>query len=277
MLKKIILPIAIILFLCGCLNKTAAVRVEAVDESSSPAINMTTTAESIATVATSDQAIIAKPKAKNVSTSSSTSTKPVKKSFMVPEKLELPVAFSQQAPFANWDVVHEETCEEASMIMSARYFNQQKLDEQIMEQELQKLLKWEADRGYEADLTADQTAKILQNYFDLRARVSTIVTVDQIRYELANNNLILVPAAGRELNNPNFKRPGPIYHMLIVKGYNDSEFITNDPGTRKGNGWRYKQEQFLQAIHGWGNDWVKDSVTEEKMESGAKEIIIVSK
>ena len=270
MLKKIILPILIIFSLCGCLNKTAAIKVEAVEDSSEPNVATTSTVAS-----TSTEAAKIKPKSGNAS--SSTPVAPVKKSFVVPEKLELPVAFSQQAPFANWDMVHEETCEEASMIMAARYFGHQALNEQIMELELQKLLKWEDARGYGTDLTAEQTATVLQDYFGLRAVVSKAVTADQIKYELATSHLILVPAAGRELNNPNFKQPGPIYHMLLIKGYDSYDFITNDPGTRKGNGWRYKYEQLLSAVHSWGSDWEKNSVTEEKMESGIREIIVVSK
>lgn len=192
-------------------------------------------------------------------------------------KLELPVLFAQQAPFANWDALHEEACEEAAMIIVAKYFLHQPLNETIMEQEIQKLVKWEKERGYEVDLTAQETVEILQTLFGLKTEVSQEVTVDQIKYELSQGNLIIVPAAGRELNNPNFKQPGPIYHMLVIKGYNDQEFITNDPGTRKGNGWKYKYSQLLDSVHDWNHDLAKDGLTNQEMAQGERVMVIVRK
>ena len=44
---------------------------------------------------------------------------------------------------------------------------------------------------------------------------------------------VLLPAAGRLLRNPYFSGQGPLYHMLVVKGYTrDGKIITDDPGTR---------------------------------------------
>jgi hypothetical protein len=55
---------------------------------------------------------------------------------------------------------------------------------------------------------------------------------------------------GRELKNPNFKAPGPVTHMVLVKGYDykTKEFITNDPGTRRGENYRYPEKISLKAI-----------------------------
>jgi len=60
-----------------------------------------------------------------------------------------------------------------------------------------------------------------------------------------------VPAAGRELGNPNFTDPGPLYHMLVVRGYTENNFITNDVGTRKGENYQYKYDVLMNAIHDW--------------------------
>ena len=199
------------------------------------------------------------------------------KQFTVPTKLELPVGFAQQAPFANWDTVHEESCEEASMIMAARYFKSQPISEQIMEEELQKILKWEQDQGYQVDLTAAETAKVLKDYYGLTAKVTAEVTVDKIKYELAKGSLVIIPAAGRELKNPNFKVPGPIYHMLLIKGYDSSRFITNDPGTRRGNSYRYSYEDLLQAVHNWNHERALGGMTDAEMAQGERVMIIVSR
>ncbi|MFA5020649.1 MAG: C39 family peptidase [Patescibacteria group bacterium] len=193
----------------------------------------------------------------------------------IPRTYQLKVLFAQQAPFANWDAEHEEACEEASMIMADRYFSGQPLDEKIMEAELQKLFNWEADHGYQVDLTAQETVDILRDYFGRTARLSTDVSADQIKYELAQGRLIIIPAAGRELGNPNFKQPGPIYHMLVIKGYNDREFITNDPGTRKGNSYVYAYSALINAIHNWNPILAEGGMTDSEMAQGRVVLVVV--
>ena len=81
-------------------------------------------------------------------------------------------------------------------------------------------------------------------------RVAQVIGRHLHRAELARGNLVLVPANGIKLNNPNFTPPGPDRHMLVIKGYDldSGEFITNDPGTRKGEGYRYKEEIIMGAI-----------------------------
>ncbi len=195
----------------------------------------------------------------------------------VPSKLILPVAFAQQAPFGNWDALHEEACEEAAMIMAEKYFKKEKLDEIIMEAEIQKLVQWEEANGYQIDLTAQETVNILTEHLGLSAHLETETTPDRIKYEISQGNLIIIPAAGRELGNPNFQTPGPIYHMLVIKGYDGSNFITNDPGTRKGDGFKYKYNKLIAAIHDWNHDLAVDGMTDEEMNSGEQVMIVVEK
>lgn len=205
-----------------------------------------------------------------------TAVPPAQTAVQIPNEFSLNVAFAQQAPFGNWDAIHEEACEEASMIMADRYFRKLPLNETIMEAELQKLLKWEEERGYEIDLTAQETVDVLRDYFGRTARLSTAVSVDQIKYEISQGRLIIVPAAGRELGNPNFKQPGPIYHMLVIKGYDGSKFITNDPGTRKGNGWTYSYDKLIGAIHDWNPKLLTGGVmTDANMAKGAAIMVVV--
>ena len=39
--------------------------------------------------------------------------------------------------------------------------------------------------------------------------------------------------------------------MLVIIGYDHNDFITNDPGTRRGQEYRYNQDVLLNAIHNW--------------------------
>ena len=55
---------------------------------------------------------------------------------------------------------------------------------------------------------------------------------------------------GQKLGNPFFTAPGPERHMLVVIGYDPEklEFITNDPGTRQGEAYRYPVNVLWLAI-----------------------------
>ena len=89
----------------------------------------------------------------------------------------------------------------------------------------------------------------------------------QIKEQIAQNNPVILPAAGRELKNPNFKAPGPLYHMLVVRGWlSDGRIITNDPGTRRGEGYIYDKSVLWDAIHDWNGGNVA---------SGQKVMIVV--
>jgi hypothetical protein len=210
----------------------------------------------------------------NNSNSNVTTTTPVK--VEIPSRLELNVDFAPQAPYGNWDELHEEACEEASMITAAKYFLKQPLNEKIMDEELLKLDSWEKDRGYKIDLSAQETAKVLSEYFKLKAKVTNDVSVDRIKYELSLGNLVIVPAAGRELENPYFRAPGPMYHMLVIKGYTGSEFITNEVGTKRGDGFKYKYQHLIEAIHDWNPTWSHYEVTDDQMTSQPKRMVIVN-
>jgi len=263
-MKKITSLIVIIcaaFFISGCSAQPKTVNVNVIPDSA--IVQTQTTATST----------VAK---KNNPTPVPAPSTPIKQSAQIPAKFVLDIAFAQQAPFGNWDKIHEETCEEASMIMVDKYFAGQQLNETIMEAELQKIIKWENDHGYKVDLTAQETVDVLKAYFGLAAHLSRNVTADQIKYEISQGNPVIIPAAGRLLGNPNFTGAGPLYHMLVVKGYNSSQFITNDPGTRNGNNYAYSYNVLINAIHDW-NSVTAASQSEADMVKGEKVIIVVDK
>ncbi len=166
------------------------------------------------------------------------------------------VPFTSQAPRAIWDEVHKETCEEAASLMVARWAKGEpssKLDPDNVEAEFKKLIEWQNQRfGYYQDTTAQETAQILKEFYGLKnVAVRDNPSLSEIKRSISQDSLIIVPAAGRELGNPYFTQPGPIYHMLVVVGYNQDGFTTNDPGTKRGQGMRYSFESIMNAIHDW--------------------------
>lgn len=189
----------------------------------------------------------------------------------IPGELNLDVPFAVQAPSANWDRTHEEACEEAAILMAIKYFNGEKIDSAAdAEAGLQEIIAWENENlGFFESTTVAESVKVIKGLDEnLNVEVVDNPTVDQIKQFLADNKLVLVPTAGRLLGNPFYKSPGPLYHMLVIKGYTASQFITNDAGTRRGENYPYKYKTLLDANH----DYNGGDVT-----GGKKLMIIVSK
>jgi hypothetical protein len=188
----------------------------------------------------------------------------------LPRKILIDVPFTSQAPLSKWDAYHEEACEEASLLMAEYFLKNKKLTPAIAEKEIQALIAYEIKntKGYE-DSTAKETAKLGADYYGLKnLRVVYDFTSVDLKKYLAQKKPIIVPAAGRLLGNPNFTAPGPLYHNLVLVGYDGDTIITNDPGTRKGQGYRYDIETLYGAIHDFPGD-------KNKIEKGRKAMIII--
>lgn len=173
----------------------------------------------------------------------------------LPSAINLNVPFTSQAPQAVWDEDHNEFCEEASVLMVARFWQGRKIpSKNDAERSLQQLKRWQLKKfGFFKDTTAEETATILREYFKLKGvTVLKNPSVADIKREVAAHNPVIVPAAGRLLGNPFFRQPGPLYHMLVIKGYTkEGKFITNDPGTRRGADFVYQPKVLMNAMHDW--------------------------
>ncbi len=195
-------------------------------------------------------------------------------------QVNLNVPFTSQSPFGTWDAVGKEACEEASILMAQWYAqgkngkNEGGYANRIPQQEAQdrvlELVDWQKQiLGYWEDTTTEETLRVLKEKLGVtNARLATEISSAAFKKELSQGNIIVIPAAGQLLKNPNFKAPGPPYHMLVIRGYNDQGFITNDPGTRRGEGFIYTEANLLDAIH----DWTGSDAT---ITSGRKTAIII--
>ncbi|MFH0829217.1 MAG: C39 family peptidase [Candidatus Kerfeldbacteria bacterium] len=184
----------------------------------------------------------------NLNTNTPVAEKPL------PEEFNLKVPFTSQAPHANWDTDHDEFCEEAAVLMVGRYWQDRGIaDKDEAEDALQQLKTWEVEHlGFYYDTTAAESASILTGMYDISFDLIEDPTVDAIKRAVVSGRPVIVPTAGRELGNPNFRQPGPVYHNLVIKGYTkDGRFITNDPGTRKGADYVYDTAVVMNAMHDW--------------------------
>ncbi len=195
----------------------------------------------------------------------SNSTKP-----LFPAQVNLDVPFTSQAPNKNWNLPYNEFCEEASSLMAASYIRGLSIPTaNFADARLLEIKAFEERRfGYYQDTTAEETAIILREFYKLpKVRTLYNPTVVDIKTALADGKAVIMPAAGRDLGNPYFQNPGPLYHMLVIKGYTaNGKFITNDPGTQHGANYIYNADVLMNAMHDWNNG---------NIELGKKVIIIV--
>lgn len=175
----------------------------------------------------------------------------------LPAQKHLLVPFTTQAPLTNWKMPYQEACEEASMIMVSGYYRgdtgtyvSSTADQMILD-----LVALEENEfGFGADITADETAQVIEAYdMSLEAEVVPFIDANSIKKYIAEGIPVIVPADGKALGNPNFLNGGPLYHMLVITGYTEDQFITNDPGTRKGYDYVYAQDILINAIHDWNH------------------------
>lgn len=185
-------------------------------------------------------------------------------------EVNLPVPFTSQAPHGNWELPYLEACEEASALMAIRYaFGNPILSPEDADTAILDLVRTNAEiLRYPIDQTASQVRDLLLDVEErLTVRLLNNPATDDLKRELSEGNVIIVPALGRALQNPFFRQPGPLYHMLVLRGYTqDGYFITNDPGTKRGEGYLYPFARILEAMH----DWNGGDVTH-----GAKVVLIV--
>ena len=198
----------------------------------------------------------------------------------VPLQYNLDVPFQSQAPTGDWNMPYQEACEEASLIMADAFYNKTSLTVGEMDERIKKLVDWQVKKfGYYEDTTVEEVVIIAREYFGLKAELDDNVSVDNIKKYISQNKLVLVPVAGKILPNPNFRNGGPIYHMLVIRGYTPDKFITNDPGTRKGKEFVYGYNDLINAVHAWPRPTggSKRDVTEAEMLTGRKVLIVIDR
>lgn len=120
------------------------------------------------------------------------------------------------------------------------------------EAEIQKLAKWQNENfGYFESTTAKQTAEMAKKFYGLNYKLIENPSVEDLKDELREGNVVVMGMAGRELGNPHFTPPGPFYHMLIIRGFDETGFITNDPGTKYGKDYHYSFSTLMFSARDW--------------------------
>lgn len=172
----------------------------------------------------------------------------------LPDTLNLEMPFFTQAPTGNWDYPWQEACEEASSTLVANAYQNLKLDANGFNEQLLKLVDWEnTNFGTYQDTTLAQTAEIIKANYGLESVLHQNLSFEDIEKILNQGHFLIAPFSGKLLGNPNFKNGGPLYHNLVIKGYDATkmQIVTNDVGTRNGADYVYTWAVLQNALHDW--------------------------
>ena len=165
---------------------------------------------------------------------------------------ELP--FTPQAPFANWeDKRHQEGCEEASVLMAIYAVKGRELSPSIAKEKILDMAHFQKE-NYDTfvDTAVEDTAfRLIEDYFGYpNYEIKKDIGKKDIIEAVEVGHLVIIPLNGRTLDNPYYSPPGPDRHNLVIRGYDkeSEEFITNDPGTKRGENFRYSVEDLYSSI-----------------------------
>ena len=210
-----------------------------------------------------------------------TTQKPTPTPSVAVGAINLAVPFSSQAPRGDWSLPWQEACEETSALLVDAFWKGESPTIDQVESQVLALVAWQnAHFGFYKHTTAAETATMIREVYGYkRVEVRYDITIADIVAQVRAGRPVIVPLAGRLLGNPYYTSPGPVYHMLVVKGVaEDGALITNDVGTRHGRNLTYAPDVFLRAIHDvptGGDEWAVDVDPVSYVQSGRRAMIVV--
>jgi hypothetical protein len=182
----------------------------------------------------------------------------IKKIVERPKEINLDVPFTSQAPEFNWDQPWQDACEEAAILMLDAYYKDYGISPIFARDEMLKMIDWESERSWGYSISMAKLAMVYNFYSGSSGTILEDPTIEQIKDSIANGHPVLIVAYGKELPNPYFSEGGPEYHALIIRGYTEDSFITNDPGTKRGKNFVYKYNDLMNTIHDWNGGDVQE-------------------
>jgi hypothetical protein len=204
----------------------------------------------------------------------STDQSKTEKAKTLPTYINLDVPFTSQAPEKDWSEPWQNLCEEAAILMMDAYYEKYNLSPLFAKDELLRIWDWEQKQGFGRSIEMEQIKVVIDNYFNLKSfprpelgtkailnLQSEIIenpTIDQIKNYLVNGTPALTVVYGKILPNPYFRNGGPEYHALVIRGYTETKFITNDPGSGWSKNYAYDYDVLMNAIHDWNGGDVKN-------------------
>lgn len=177
----------------------------------------------------------------------------------LPPSINLDVPFTSQAPEKIWTQPWQDACEEAAVLMIDAYYKDLTLSISYAKEEIIKMVDYEEEKGWGLSIEIEKIQSLFQDYLKTDRSVKLVEnpTIEQIKKYIGRGVPVYVVADGKVLPNPHFQNGGPEYHALVIRGYTETHFITNDPGTQFGENFKYKYQDLMDSLRDWNGGEVK--------------------
>ena len=169
------------------------------------------------------------------------------------------VPYTVQSPFFQWGPTdpHQEYCEAAAVMMVGRYyrgdhFPNDRIPPADADQAMAQIVQWERQQWPGVlDLSLERVGQVGRNFYGMQP-VLAEATLDGVKAALAAGHPVLLPvnthgAPGGRPIAP-FYGSQPVYHVLVLTGYDGSAVFANDAGFAQGQNYRYDWATLLAAM-----------------------------
>lgn len=158
-------------------------------------------------------------------------------------------AFIPQAPEKNWAEPWQDACEEAA-ILTVKYFFESKVpNTKTLLIDYQQLFS----QSNTNDINLNQMGEIAKKLYGYDYQIIDNPTISSIEKYLSQGHILIAPANGQTLYRENkyFKNGGPLYHNIVILGYDraNRQFIVHDVGTQFGAYFKYSYKVLLTSLH----------------------------
>jgi len=170
----------------------------------------------------------------------------------IPDEFQLSVPFVPQAPFANWDV-HNDSCEEAGILLAHYFYSQQSLTKDVADAELKEMINFQNDNyGGQKDIFGEGISKLAKDFYGYEPRVVS-VDIERIKEEIYSGNPVILMTTAAYLKPEKNDYPEMGYHVIDAVGYNQYGIIAHDVGTITGENTFYSNQTIMNAIADYDN------------------------
>ncbi|MBP7841056.1 hypothetical protein KA037_00015 [Patescibacteria group bacterium] len=125
-----------------------------------------------------------------------------------------------QAPDNKRVLPWTEACSEANLVLAAYYIQNKVLTKDQFKKDILAMTKVQ-DKFFDTYIEIPMVElKKLYDRFYPKIGTSKIIenpTIEQIKEELSQGNIVIVPTAGKELNNPYYLEYAPRFHTVLIR------------------------------------------------------------
>lgn len=172
--------------------------------------------------------------------------------IIIPKEYDIQnMEFFSQAPYGNWNQPYQDACEEASLLIWYYYIKWLNKSKTEYNKDLLDMVDLERKTLWYFESTTITEMKQIINIRDptIKAKIIEHPTIRDIEKEISQNNAVIAPFYGKWINNPHYSLEGPEYHFMVIKWYDQTNFITHDVWTSKWKNREYTKSTIMDNIH----------------------------